>query len=143
MILLLLACSSGSLSISPNPIEWGEIDFHNADPMDCDPEDGGCDPTVVTLLNDGDRDVGISIPGGVDSDHLCVDGFEPDTDMDLGTLGAGSSYNLVIAVCGYEPGERDSEVTGAISIALDSGDTESLEWSFTPIRNIGGSDSGS
>ena len=134
--LVLLACASGSLEITPNPVVWGEVDFHAGE--DCEPEDGGCDPLDVVLRNAGDGDLELASTAGFDGDHVCVDGHAADTALDLGTLPPAASVILTMSVCGYEPGERDSEVTG--SITFDGG--ESLDWSFTPIRDIAGEDTG-
>ena len=44
MIMLLISCSIGEISVNPSTLDFGEVDF-NAEPLDCDSEEGGCSPT--------------------------------------------------------------------------------------------------
>ena len=51
---------------------------------------------------------------------------------------------LTLSVCSYEPGERDTEVSGTIDLETDGVDTViQVPFTFTPIRNIdSGGDTG-
>lgn len=133
LALLALGCSRGQLSLDPAELVWGEVDFQ-AEPLNCE---DGCDPLEATLRNDGEGDLAVRLPSGYDGDHLCIDGFtEPDSPLDLGILPPGASYILVIRVCGYLEGERDTEVRGALRLDAD-GEGFTWPWSFTPIRDFG------
>ncbi|HJN76878.1 MAG TPA: hypothetical protein QGF58_23320 [Myxococcota bacterium] len=136
---LLFACAKGSLEITPNPLSWGEVDFHAGE--NCEDDEGGCSPLDVVLRNAGDADLELTSAQGYDSTYLCIDGYAADAPMELGDLPPGASSILTISVCGYQPGELTSEVSGSIVFELETGD-ESLDWSFTPIRNIDGDDTG-
>lgn len=133
MIMLLIACSNGEISVSPSTLDFGEVDF-NAEPMDCDGEDGGCAPTTVTIRNEGEDTLTVTGTGW-DPDYLCIEGFESET-LDLGTLPAGAAFDLVIAVCGKDPG-YGTLISGDLRFTPDSGDAVTLPWSFTPIRDLG------
>lgn len=142
MLLLALGCSQGALEITPNPLSFGVIDFHNGPPAECDEDDGGCAPEDVILRNAGDAEMTIT-SSGYDGDYLCVNGHPPDTELDLGVLPPGATLLLSASVCGYNPGDRDSEVSGEIRFSTDGADDPVLTWSFTPIRDIAGGDTGS
>jgi len=137
-MLLLLGCAQGSLEITPNPVAFGEVDFHAGE--ECEPEEGGCAPLDVTLRNAGDADLELVSSAGYDGDYLCLSGHAADTELDLGTLPPGAAVILTMSICGYEPGELTSEVDGTIAFDVEGGD---LDWSFTPIRDQGGGDTGS
>lgn len=139
--LLALGCASGALEITPNPLSFGEIDFQAGPPPECDPDDGGCAPEDVILRNAGDADLTIT-SSGYDGDYLCISGHPADTELDLGVLPPGATLLLKTSVCGYNPGDRDSEVTGTIRFSTDGDSDPELTWTFTPIRDIGGGDSG-
>lgn len=132
MIMLLIACSSGEISLSPSSLDFGEVDF-NAEPLDCDGEEGGCSPTTVTVRNEGEDTLTVT-GSGWDTDYLCIEGFESDS-LDLGALPAGSAFDLVIAVCGKDPG-YGSEITGSLRFTPSSGEALTLPWSFTPVRDL-------
>lgn len=133
MIILLIACTSGEISVSPSSLDFGEVDF-NDEPLDCDGEEGGCSPTSVTVRNEGESELTLSATGWQD-EYLCIEGFEPGT-LDLGTLPAGASFELVIAVCGKDPG-YGSPISGELRFTPSAGESQTLPWSFTPIRDQG------
>ncbi len=137
MILLLLACSSGEIAISPALVDWGEVNFHDTEPSECDPDEGGCDPRTAAITNNGDGEVSLNATS-FDGEHICVEGFPLGGAIDLGLLGPGATYNLVLSVCGYGPGERNSTLTGDIVFELDGAkeDSATLSWSFVPVRDI-------
>jgi hypothetical protein len=131
--LALLGCSTGVLEISPNPVVWGEIDFLGGPPEECDDDEGGCAPTTVTLRNSGDADLEVRA-NGYDDAYLCVEGFPDGAALELGSLPPGATYPIVLSVCGYEPGDLTSEVSGSIVFEHDGDGSASLDWSFTPVR---------
>ena len=137
LLLFAMACGKGDISVSPSLIDWGQVDFHNADPPECDSDQGGCDPRTAAITNHGEGEVSL-LADSFDSDHICVQGFAAGAPIDLGTLGPGATYNLVLAVCAYGPGERDTPLTGDIVFGLDGAreDTAVVSWSFIPVRNI-------
>ncbi len=135
-LIALLACSEGDLAIEPVSLDWGEVDFQTAECLDC-VCDEGCAARDLVLTNAGDADLEVSLPLGMDADHLCPIGHDPTEAIELGVLEPEASFILRIAVCGYVPGERDTEVTGTIDLENDGVDTViEVPWSFTPIRNI-------
>ena len=136
-LLLLAACNPGDVSASPATVDWGEVDFHNADPDECDEDEGGCDPRTVAITNNGTGEATLSA-SGFDSDHICVQGFAPGGPIDIGLLGPSATYNLVLSVCGYGPGERNQEISGDLVFSVEDATQESLtvSWTFIPVRNI-------
>ena len=133
MIMLLISCSIGEISVNPSTLDFGEVDF-NAEPLDCDSEEGGCAPTTVTIRNEGDDTLTLT-GSGWQPDYLCIEGFESDT-LDLGALPAGAAFDLVIAVCGKDPGYV-IPLSGDLRFTPSSGDAVTLVWSFTPVRDQG------
>ncbi|MED5372460.1 MAG: hypothetical protein VX899_15710 [Myxococcota bacterium] len=131
--LLLGACATGELTLSPSSLDFGEVDF-NDEPKDCDPDEGGCMPTSVRVENSGDATVSVT-GGGWEEDYLCIEGFSGGS-LDLGVLNPGSFFDLEIAVCGKDPG-YGTPISGAITFTPDSGERAALEWSFTPQRDLG------
>ncbi len=135
-LFLLFACAEGDLAIEPVSLDWGEIDFQDDGCRDCLCE-AGCAPMDLVLTNAGEADLEVSLPAGMDADHLCPIGHDPSGPIELGVLESDASFILRIAVCGYLPGERDTEVSGTVDIENDGVDTViQVPWSFTPIRNI-------
>ncbi len=135
---LLVACAGeeGVLVLEPPVIEWGEIDFQVTTPM------YGHDPVQVDLVNEGTRDLNITVLG-YDRERLCLEGYEgEDGAFDLPTLSPDSRAVLKIGVCGYLTGatwrEAGTEVRGRIHLMNDGADpVELLEYSFTPVRDQG------
>jgi hypothetical protein len=143
LALLLFGCAKGDIALAPGTLDWGEVDFHNADPAECDGDNLGCDPRIVSIVNNGDGEATITAEA-FDGDHLCASGFPSGGPIEVGVLPAGASYDLELSVCGYGPGERNQDVTGEIRFSLDDSSESSvtLAWSFVPIRNISGDDTG-
>jgi len=97
------------------------------------PEEG-YDAQNIALNNTGTTVLDITLQS-YDDIYLCLDGLEPGTQS-LGSLEPEQTYSLLIGACNYEEqnGERDTELTGSISIT-HTGINSPLEipWSFTPI----------
>ncbi len=131
----LLACGQGDLAVEPVSLTWGDVDFQTTECMDCTCDDG-CEPQELVLTNAGDGDITVELPLGVDP-HLCPYGYDGDTALDLGTLAPDATFVLILSVCSYEPGERDTEVNGTVDIETDGVDSViQVPFRFTPIRNI-------
>ena len=140
---LLFGCASpGILESDPAALDWGEIDFHNDDCMDCSCADG-CGLTQVLLTNTGEAELDITLPTGFDEDHLCIDGFTSSPNLGIGTLQPGEFFLLDVSVCGYLPGELNLPdetparlVEGRLGFQT-SGEpsTFDIPFSFVPVRN--------
>ena len=130
-LLLLSACSSGQLSVSPTNIAWGDVDFQQTLPTE------GYDPQTITVVNEGSRDLDITVVG-FDTDRLLLGALlVQEQPPVLGTLQPDQTVLLTASVVDYLDGERDTEVTGAFSLDADGlGEPVEITWSFTPIRNI-------
>lgn len=142
-LLTTLACKGGGgaelLEASPASLDFGVVDFQGP-PINCDPDEGGCAPTALDLTNVSDATISLSAPQGYDGERLCLDGFEADGPLSFGDLAPGSTYRITVSVCGYAAGERDVEVSGALSFGADGEAALSVPWSFTPVRAITGDD---
>lgn len=144
LLSLCAGCAGGSLEVSPNPLRWDDpIDFHNAEPEECDGEQGGCAAQGLALTNVGAKDLLVRIPAGFDGETLCFVGFAAETPIEIPTLPPESTYTLQVSVCGYPAGSLDSEVTGVISFFTD-GKPEAVElsYAYTPTRDIPVDDTG-
>jgi len=134
---LLAGCAAGDtadFSISPDPIEFGEVDFSVETP------DEGYTPIAVTLYNNGVNDVTLGL-ADFNEDYLCVVGYTHDAlPGTMGVVAPASSYVLNVAVCGYLPGERDTEVSTAVTVSTDSTPSSlSIPVTFTPVLPTGDS----
>lgn len=132
---LLAGCGADPVdfTITPNPVAFGEVDF--AAEM---PEEGYA-PIATTLANEGTYDVTLTLQA-FDQDHLCVQGYPADAlPGAMGLVAPGSSYVLNIAVCGYLPGERETEVSTSVTVGTDAEPaTLTIPVTFTPIQTMGG-----
>lgn len=132
---LLGACGGPGGDLRPDPpsLDFGPVDFMQVMPSN------GYLATEVTLHNEGEGPLSIQIPN-FDQTHLCMEGWDGhEGPIELPTLDPDAWYLLVVGVCGYETGERDSEVRGSIQLVNDGQDPlVTLPWSFTPIRDLGG-----
>lgn len=136
------ACSSsGTLELDPGTLDWGVVDFHNDACMDCTCTDG-CGLTPLFLNNTGDGPLEIKMPNGFDDAHLCIDGYESEKNLTLGTLEPGEFFLLNVSVCGYEAGELNTEaeevprpVSGALRFSTDGNPAKiDAPFSFVPVR---------
>ncbi len=141
-LLALFACGEGDLAVEPVSLAWGDVDFQTTACTDC-LCDEGCEPRELALTNAGDADIKVDLPLGVDT-HLCPFGYDGAKALDLGTLEPDATFVLTLSVCAYEPGERDTQVSGTIDVETDGADTViQVPFTFTPIRNIStGGDTG-
>lgn len=130
-VALFVGCSRGELTISPNPVEFGEIDFNQDKP------DSGYNVQEIFLQNSGDEDLELVI-FGVDDTRILLSGqFSTENPRTLMSIGPGQYHTLNLGVIGYnvEAGERDTLVEGAISVdAPNLKEAQLLRWSFTPVR---------
>ncbi len=137
------ACSSpGVLELNPSSLEWGEVDFHNEACMDCACADG-CGLTQLFLNNTGEGELFVSMPQGFDDAHLCIDGYDSQPNLELGTLQPEEFFLLNVSVCGYEAGELNTPgedparaVSGSLRFTTDGEPAQaSIDFSFVPIRD--------
>ena len=137
MFLFLFACSSDPLiSLNPDSVSWGEINFAEATPSD------GYAPTQVVVFNESEEEIALSLTS-FDWDHLCLVGFSNSGEtLELATLTGQTSFVVQLSVCNYNPdqGERDTEVSGQFLLQAEQEKktTElALPWSFTPVLRFG------
>jgi len=130
-LILCAGCSTGSVSISPNPLEFGEIDFNLEQP------EAGYNVQEVFLLNDGEEDLDLTITNVDDTRVLLSGQFLSEKPLKLMTIAPGQHHTLNLGVYGYdvEGGERDTLVEGTIFVnAPNLKESGRLNWSFTPVR---------
>jgi len=132
LALFLLGCSGDRLYVSPTVMEWGEVDFQQEQP----PE--GYDAQILLIRNDRGGSLVVLLE---DFDGLRLVLGAPDlTSGDpprLPALRAGESHVLTVGVGGYEPGERDTLVSGEFTVTTENQrHAAEVQWSFTPVRNI-------
>ena len=136
------SASSGILEIDPESLDWGEVDFHTEECMDCLCADG-CGSTQILLTNTGEQSLTVTMPKGFDDEHLCIDGYTSQPNLNIGTLEPEEFFILDVAVCNYQPGELNlpdespaRPVSGSLTFSTDGpSGTSTLPFSFTPIRN--------
>lgn len=143
VVLMGVGCSAGQLEISPNPVTWEVIDFYDAEPVECDFGQGGCEPQLVRLSNAGSAELELELPNGHDGETVCIKGWEPGDPIVLDPLAPGAFFELELVVCGYPAGSLDRLVTGSYTVRTNGGSgAVALEYSYTPTRNIPSDDSG-
>lgn len=128
---LFVACSGGELTAFPSQIIWGNVDFQSTMP------DVGYDARDISLTNTGTLNLDVSLDSYADV-YLCLEGLDSGA-QDLGDLEPDQSYSLLVGVCGYQPdqGERDTEITGVLSISHNGANSPvEIPWSFTPVLII-------
>ena len=126
------AADMADFTISPDPVEFGEVDFSVETPEE------GYAPIAVTMYNNGLSDVTLGL-ADFNPDYLCVVGYSYDgLPGTMGVVAPASSYVLNRAVCGYLPGERDTEVSTSVTVSTDSTpSTLSIQVTFTPVLPTG------
>lgn len=139
LVVVLAGCGGKSteLEISPPQVNWGELDFAE------EPPDEGFEPVQLVIKNVGDNDVEVELTG-FDFERLCAPGYSA-VPASLGNVTAGGSVAVSVGVCGYsaEAGDRDSLVSGTIDVGVVDGEgSASARWSFTPVLDLGGDDTG-
>ncbi len=135
IFLALAACSDPQIefSISPNPVAFGEVDF------DVEMPDEGYAPITTAMTNNGTEDVTLSLLD-FDDDYVCVQGYFHDLlPGTMGTVAPSSTYVLNIAVCGYLPGERETQVSTEVTVGTDGEPASfTIPVTFTPMQSGGG-----
>jgi hypothetical protein len=141
--LLLSAGCGGELrvAVEPSEVHFGDVDFKEW-PSDMPTE--GYDATAVTITNDGDEMIDLTLVSA-DFDRLCLLGItEQMLPYSYPPLGPGRSLLVQVGVCSYlaEEGDRDTLIEGEVVLESDKPVGQvSLPWSFTPIIHLG-SDTG-
>ena len=101
------------------------MNFARAVPAD------GFAPTVVTITNNGDKPVDLTLTD-FPFDYLCLKGFT-EAPAELPSLDTEEQALLTVSVCDYDAeGGRGVERAGEIRIDAN-GNEETLRWSFLPI----------
>lgn len=132
MLLALLACTPDfDILVSPARLDLGVVDFAQEMPAE------GYAPGQVSLINQGKGEPQLTLVAW-DDVHLCVPGYTglalPAT---IGPLPEGATAVLEVSACGYEPGERDSEVFGTVTVGTGgSPATIDVAVVFTPTRSF-------
>ncbi len=133
-LLALPACDTNTIdfAIAPNPVAFGQVDFAVEMPTD------GYAPIATSLTNNGTKTVTLTLEDW-DSDYLCVQGYSHDNLPGvMAPVDPGAAYVLNIAVCGYLPGERGTEVDTNVTIGTDSTpSTFPIPVTFTPLMSGG------
>lgn len=131
MLFVLLACSEPAVEIntSPDELAFGDVEFTAEMP------EGGFAQEDLVLTNASERETVLTLPP-YDDDHLCIEGFDNDQlPQDLASMTQQATYVLRVGVCGYVPGEAESEVQLTLTINTDgTPSTVQVPVSFTPIR---------
>jgi hypothetical protein len=132
LAVFLLGCSGDRLFVAPTVLDWGEVDFHQEQP----PE--GYSAQTLLIRNERAGSVEVLLD---DFDDLRLVLGAPNLTSDdpprLPPLRSGDSHVLTVGVGGYEPGERDTLVSGAFTVTTDNQrHAVGVQWSFVPIRNI-------
>lgn len=130
-MLLLLACAEPAvdINVSPDQLDFGEVQFTAEMP------DEGFAQEEVVLTNASERETVLTLPP-YDDDHLCIEGFDNDQlPQDLTSMTHQATYVLRVGICGYIPGEADSEVALTLTVQTDgTPSTVEIPITFTPIR---------
>ena len=138
---LQLACvPPAELTPSPESLDWGVVDFHNEECMDCACSDG-CGAVELWVKNTGESATEVVMPNGFDDEHLCIQGTESAPNLYIGEAEPGESLLLRVSVCGYNPGELNLEselddprvIEGELRFSFDDGNLE-VPFSFVPYR---------
>jgi hypothetical protein len=129
------------VAVEPSEVHFGDVDFRD---WPTDMPTGGYDATAVTITNDGDEIIDITLVSA-DFDRLCLLGItEQMLPYAYPPLGPGRSLLVQVGVCAYlaEEGDRDMLIEGEVLLQSDQPVGQvSLPWSFTPVINLG-SDTG-
>lgn len=132
-LVALLGCTPDpiEIAISPTPVAFGEVDFAVEMPHE------GYSPIPTSLTNNGTKDVLLALADW-DVDYVCVQGYSHDAlPGTMATVAPGSTYVLNIAICGYLPGERDTEVSTSVTISTDTEPASfPIPVTFTPVQTF-------
>ncbi|MFK7928008.1 MAG: hypothetical protein AB8H79_07450 [Myxococcota bacterium] len=128
---LTIGCGSGEITVTPASLDFGVVDFNQANPG------GGYNAVEWTVTNSGTRDLQ-PIIRGVDDERLTLAGRLEDSEPPWLQLPEGSVSVLTIGVAGYEAGEWDTEVSGTITISADGlKEDVAVPFTYTPTRDFG------
>ncbi|MBW2255221.1 MAG: hypothetical protein JRI25_11555 [Deltaproteobacteria bacterium] len=131
LALLLLGCSGDRLYVAPTVMEWGEVDFQQEQP----PE--GYSAQTLLIRNERAGSVEVLIEDFDDRLVLDAPNLTSGDPPRLPPLRSGASHVLTVGVGGYEPGERDTLVSGEFTVITENRrHAAGVRWSFIPIRNI-------
>lgn len=124
----LVACG-GELSVDPENIDWGDVDFNTPAP------DQGHSARDLTLHNTGSGELEVVILD-FDTDRLALGGQFSELDPPRVTLSPGEVSVLSVGVADYTPGEVDTTIRGAFTLASSRlRDDIEIAWSYVPKRD--------
>ena len=130
------------VSAEPAEVHFGEVDFVNW-PSDMPTE--GYDSTAVRVTNDSDDTISMTLVEA-DFDRLCLLGItEQMLPYTWPDLAPGKSLLVQIGICAYmaEEGDRDTLIEDDVVLrSYDPPGDVKIPWSYTPIVDLGGSDTG-
>jgi hypothetical protein len=128
----LVGCGSEPLIVTPQFVDFGEVDFQQPRP------ETGYNEQTINLQNSGKRPLELRVTG-VDEDRVFVGAFWLDeAQRALQPIGEGSYTDITLSVWDYEPGELTTTITGSIQIEGDVRDPIVIDWQYVPVRNIEG-----
>lgn len=134
MLLYLFACATEvEISILPASLDLGDVDI-TADM----PDEGYYAAGVITLTNDGENTVALSLPE-YETTSLCLQGFTTqEFPVSLGDVEQDQSFAITVGICGYPPGSDGSPVSAPFEVWTDgTPDTLDLIVTFTPHQVTG------
>jgi hypothetical protein len=132
---LLTACGSPAITVTPDRLAFGEVDFTRDVPS------GGFAATTLVMRNAGSGAPEVTLVG-FPFDWLCAEGFS-GAPADVGSLGNDEELRFTVGVCAYDAEQGTGvERSGTVDFDID-GTRTTVPWTFTPTNDLsGGSDSG-
>ena len=112
------------VEMSPSPLELGTVLFPAEMP------EGGYASAEVAVVNVGEEAAALTLLPW-EGDRLCVEGF-PDATAggELASMSPGSTYLLVVQVCGHIAGDFETTVEEQLSLSAATGERFDLAVSW-------------
>lgn len=112
------------VEISPSPLDLGTVLFPTEMP------EGGYASAEVEVVNVGEEAAELTLLPW-EGDRLCVEGF-PDASAGgaLAAMSPGSTYLLVVQVCGHIPGDFETTVEERLTLSAATGERFDLAVSW-------------
>jgi hypothetical protein len=132
LLLALLACSKTEIGVTPQFLDWGEVDFQQ------EMGTSGYEPQTMIITNTGEKDVDIQLVG-FPSDRLLlgVAQLASDDPPTLPTLPPTASHQFTIGVQSYELGEQTTLVEGSFDVTAEGvKEPITVNWQYVPIRDL-------
>ena len=130
------------MSVEPSEVHFGEVDFIDW-PGDMPTE--GYGSTAVRVTNDSEDTISMTLVEA-DFDRLCLLGISQEmVPYTWPDLAPGKSLLVQIGICAYmaEEGDRDTLIEDEVVLrSYDPAGDITISWSYTPVVDQGGSDTG-